>query len=74
MGSSSLVIRLPRQSHREAGHPDFGILMIRVNSCAFMVDFLQNQHAIAVAIKAVPFANRFFVSAQQEMAACKCAH
>ncbi|MGA7275555.1 MAG: hypothetical protein WBX14_11980, partial [Candidatus Udaeobacter sp.] len=49
--------RMSRRSHRETGHPDFGILMIRVNSCAFVVDFLQNQHAIAIAVKAIAFAN-----------------
>jgi hypothetical protein len=55
----------------KAGHSDFGILMIRVNSCAFVPDFLQNQHAIAVAVEAIAFANRFLVRAQQKFAAGK---
>src|SRR5437762_13054932 len=41
------------------------------DSCAFVVDLLQNQHAIAVAVEAIVFANPFLVRAQQKFAAGK---
>jgi hypothetical protein len=49
-------------------HSDFVIVMIRVHS------WLQDQHAIAVAVELIAFANCFLIGAKQELAAGKCAY
>src|SRR5690242_11700198 len=47
--------------------------VIRVYWCPFVVNLLQDQHAIAVAVKTVTLADRFCVGAQDEFAAGECA-
>jgi hypothetical protein len=44
----------------------FGIITIRVHS---WWDSLQNEHAIAVAVEAITFTNRFLIRAQQKLSA-----